>query len=193
MNAEKPGNDYFRTLFNAIPSPVVIVDQDVRVEDANVAGFALLGRKEAVYRRRGGDILNCIHALESPEGCGHDADCADCIIRNSVVKAASGSKVTRMRTRMELKGESGTTNVYLLVTATPFSLEGRSLVLLQLEDINELVALKSLLPICAWCRKIRDDDQYWQTVESYLKKHADIDFSHAICEECLAKMLEKPA
>jgi PAS domain-containing protein len=188
MSTDPNDDGYFRTLFNAIPSAVVIVDDDVRVEDANAAGYALLGGKEAVLKRRGGDILNCIHALETSAGCGHGAGCADCIIRNSVKQAVSGACVSRMRTRMELRTANGTTEVYLLVTASPFSFEGKPLVLLLLEDINELVALKALLPICAWCRKIRDDDQYWQTVESYLKKHADVDFSHSICEECYEKM-----
>ena len=47
--------------------------------------------------------------------------------------------------------------------------------------------LRGILPICAWCRRIRNDEQLWQTTEEYLKAHADVDFSHSICPECADK------
>ncbi|HEY5997297.1 MAG TPA: PAS domain-containing protein [Candidatus Deferrimicrobiaceae bacterium] len=185
------GNEYFRTLFDAIPSPVIIVDEDVRIEDANIAGIALLGSKESIYRKKGGDILRCLQASLSPGGCGKAAECKDCIIRNSVGKALAGEGVTRLRMRMQRHGESGVSDIYLLVTASPFVFGGRQLVLLQLEDINELVALQSLLPICAWCKKVRTGGDYWQSVEDYLQSHADVVVSHSICGECLARQLSE--
>jgi GAF domain-containing protein len=47
--------------------------------------------------------------------------------------------------------------------------------------------LESLLPVCAWCHRIRDDAGHWSTVEVYLKAHTDTDFTHGICQECRAK------
>ncbi len=44
--------------------------------------------------------------------------------------------------------------------------------------------LKSLLPICMYCKKIRDDQNYWQQIESYIHTHAGTDFSHGICPAC---------
>ena len=41
--------------------------------------------------------------------------------------------------------------------------------------------LRRILPICAWCKKIRDDRQLWHSVEEYISTHSDVDFSHAIC------------
>ena len=55
----------------------------------------------------------------------------------------------------------------------------------QKADIN---ALKKLLPICSSCKKIRNDDGYWNQVESYFKEHADIEFSHGICPNCLQEI-----
>lgn len=189
MSQANPTHDYFQALFNAIPSPILIVDGDVQVQEANTAGFALLGSRNSIYRRKGGDILHCIHASRSPEGCGHSVECPECIIRNSVGKAIAGEAVTRIRLRMERSDGRGTIETYLLVTASPFDYEDRRLALLQLEDIDELMALKGLLPICAWCKKVRDDDQYWKSVEVYLKSHTAIDVSHGICDECLEKQL----
>lgn len=47
--------------------------------------------------------------------------------------------------------------------------------------------LKEILPICAFCKKIRDDDGYWEQLETYISEHAGTDFSHGICPECVAK------
>jgi PAS domain S-box-containing protein len=45
--------------------------------------------------------------------------------------------------------------------------------------------LRKLLPICAGCKKIRDDEGYWQSVEGYMLQHADVRFSHGLCPDCL--------
>jgi hypothetical protein len=52
-------------------------------------------------------------------------------------------------------------------------------------------ALSGLLPICAWCKKIRDDKGYWQQVEVYVTEHSEADFSHGICPECAAKQIDR--
>jgi DNA-binding response OmpR family regulator len=44
--------------------------------------------------------------------------------------------------------------------------------------------LQGLLPICCYCKKIRDDSNYWHQVESYVTQHADVHFSHSVCPEC---------
>jgi PAS domain S-box-containing protein len=52
---------------------------------------------------------------------------------------------------------------------------------------KEIQALRNILPICSYCRKVRDDKGYWEQVESYFHKHGETDFSHSICPECLNK------
>jgi hypothetical protein len=52
---------------------------------------------------------------------------------------------------------------------------------------QELEALRRLLPICAHCKKIRDDKGFWEAVEAYFTKHNHVDFTHSICPECLNK------
>lgn len=51
--------------------------------------------------------------------------------------------------------------------------------------------LRGLLPICAHCKKIRDDRGYWNQIEAYIHSHTDADFSHGICPECLHKLYPK--
>ncbi len=52
----------------------------------------------------------------------------------------------------------------------------------------EIKTLKGILPICANCKKIRDDKGYWSQVESYIKEYSEAEFSHSICPECAAKL-----
>lgn len=50
--------------------------------------------------------------------------------------------------------------------------------------IREVKTLRGILPICSFCKKIRDDKGYWDQVEVYVKQHTDADFSHSICPDC---------
>jgi DNA-binding response OmpR family regulator len=55
----------------------------------------------------------------------------------------------------------------------------------ELEDaLAQVRQLQGLLPICSYCKKIRDDNNYWQQVESYLGAHSGARFSHGICPDC---------
>jgi len=54
-----------------------------------------------------------------------------------------------------------------------------------LENVNQL---ENLLPICASCKKIRNDEGYWSSVEDYISKHSNIKFSHGICPDCMMKL-----
>ena len=52
--------------------------------------------------------------------------------------------------------------------------------------LAEVKTLQEILPLCSYCRKIRDDEDYWHTVESYVARHTNSRFSHSICPECYA-------
>ncbi|KAA3658214.1 MAG: response regulator, partial [Chloroflexi bacterium] len=53
--------------------------------------------------------------------------------------------------------------------------------------------LSGLLPICATCKKIRDDTGYWHQVEEYIRDHAEVDFSHGICPDCVKDIQDQIA
>jgi tetratricopeptide (TPR) repeat protein len=55
------------------------------------------------------------------------------------------------------------------------------------DAINKVKSLRGLLPICASCKMIRDDNGYWHQVEMYIKDHSDADFSHGMCPGCMQK------
>jgi len=185
---------YFRILFDAVPSPVLIVDDDVRILDCNLAGAGLLGQDRRLqYMKRDGEALHCIHSYESPEGCGRSADCSDCIVRNSVSEALRDGKVRRRRTIMQLvDGQANRRKeVMLLVSASPFRYEEKNLVLRVHDDVSEVMQLQKILPICSYCRKIRNDENYWKSVEEYFLEHQNLLFSHSICESCMRERFPK--
>jgi hypothetical protein len=56
------------------------------------------------------------------------------------------------------------------------------------EALSNIRTLRGLLPICASCKKIRDDQGYWQKVESYISAHTQAEFTHAICPDCITRL-----
>ena len=56
--------------------------------------------------------------------------------------------------------------------------------------LAEVRTLQEILPICSYCKKIRDDENYWQTVENYLLQHTNTRFSHSICPTCFETEVE---
>jgi CheY-like chemotaxis protein/exonuclease VII small subunit len=56
--------------------------------------------------------------------------------------------------------------------------------------LSEVKVLNGLLPICSYCKKIRDDHDYWQSVEGYISQHTSAQFSHGICPECYETVLQ---
>jgi GAF domain-containing protein len=57
--------------------------------------------------------------------------------------------------------------------------------------LEQVKTLQELLPICAWCKRIRDDEGYWNQVEAYFHKYAGADFTHGICPQCIEKLHAK--
>lgn len=56
--------------------------------------------------------------------------------------------------------------------------------------LDEVKSLRGILPICSYCRKIRDDDNYWHTVEAYVARFSTTRFSHGICPSCMTTEVE---
>lgn len=58
------------------------------------------------------------------------------------------------------------------------------------EALERERALEGLLPICSYCKKVRDDHNYWQQVERYIESRADVHFSHGICPDCYESIVK---
>ena len=56
------------------------------------------------------------------------------------------------------------------------------------EAMAQVKQLRGMLPICSACKKIRDDAGYWNQIETYIRKHTDVEFSHSVCPDCFRKL-----
>jgi hypothetical protein len=56
------------------------------------------------------------------------------------------------------------------------------------EALDQIKTLQGILPICASCKMIRDDEGHWNQLEVYIRDHTRADFSHTICPGCMAKL-----
>jgi hypothetical protein len=67
--------------------------------------------------------------------------------------------------------------------------EEREKLIHELQDaLGKIKTLSGLLPICASCKKIRDDKGYWSQIEAYIGDHSEAEFTHSICPECMKKL-----
>jgi DNA-binding NtrC family response regulator len=89
----------------------------------------------------------------------------------------------------------GTIDPRLLERAVRYAIERkraqeeRERLIVQLQEaLASVKALRGMLPICASCKKIRDDTGYWNQIESYIRAHADVEFSHGLCPDCTGRL-----
>jgi len=173
------------TVFDALPFPAWIVDDDMRLVAVNRASVRLLGEEsDVVLRQRGGEFLHCVN---SADGCGKSTRCPDCVLRGATRFAVAGSQPTRQHARLEVVDRDSVTAMHALVTASPMVYEGANRVLLCIEDLTRLLAATDVLPICMGCKKIRDHD-LWLQIEAYLDSHLDLKFTHGICPDCAKRL-----
>jgi PAS domain S-box-containing protein len=66
--------------------------------------------------------------------------------------------------------------------------ERESLIASLQESLKKVKQLSGFLPICASCKKIRDDEGYWNQIEWYIREHSEVEFSHGICPDCARKL-----
>ena len=186
---EGPDGRYWRAIFDASPLSMFVVDADMRIHDYNAAAAHLVGPEpELALHQRGGDALHCVHA--EPQGCGRSEQCRHCVIRNSIKQALEGGKMHRQIHKAELRSRNGTKMIDMLVTATPLPGSEPPRAFLVLENVSELLTLRGLIPICAQCKKVRDDQQRWHSLEHYLLTQMSVQLSHGLCPACLEEQMK---
>jgi hypothetical protein len=181
-----------REVFDALPSIVFVVDQDIRIQEYNAAAGELMrSDRGTILQQRAGEILHCIHSEKIPKGCGESHECSDCIIKNSVTQALQGKRIVRQRTRMEIMHNDHKAEIYALVTVSPFSFRGSPHALLVIEEINEIAELYQMIFICPVCGKMQDGEKTWMRVEAYFKNNWNVECSHGYCPDCFTKEMKK--
>ncbi|RPI37215.1 MAG: hypothetical protein EHM54_03720 [Nitrospiraceae bacterium] len=170
--------------------PVCITNKNYEIIMANDSYWSIWGKPESTS-------LKC-YEHRPGESC-HTQNCA-------LTQVISGAKEYIAESKKEYANETH----YFIVTARPF-LDSKNKIAgiiesfqditerRKLEDekaglINQLQSslekvklLSGFIPICASCKKIRDDKGYWNQIETYIRDHSEAEFSHGICPECSKK------
>ncbi len=174
-----------RAILDAIPHMLMVVDEDVRIFYANPAAEQAMGEHpRAMIRNRVGEVMHCLNATG---GCGRSEACKSCDVRNSVHDAIAGRQVKRTRTRLTIVRDGKSVEAHVLISASPLGDGFPGEVLVMLEDISFLVRLERLVPVCAYCGKVRNERREWQPVGEFLGFQFDAQVTHGICEECEAR------
>ncbi len=122
-------------------------------------------------RQRGGSLASLYIILLTAKGTKED------IV--SGLDAGADDYLTKPFDRDELRAR---VRVGARVLELQSSLTNR---LQELEDaLSQVNQLQGILPICSYCKSVRDDQNYWQRVESYISDHSEARFSHSICPDC---------
>lgn len=184
----KVKSQFLKQIIDSFPFAVFVLDVELNVIDCNneATDIAKVDINE-LKRKFCGDMLHCINSQNKKLHCGLTENCKDCVVNCSLKSALHGELVVRKRAEMSLLGGNNAQMYYFLVTTSSLPIGNRTLILLTLEDISEVIQLKGIIPICMHCKEIRDDKGYWNKVEVYITEHSEAKFSHGICPICAKK------
>jgi PAS domain S-box-containing protein len=186
----------FAKAFRSSPDAIAITTlADGRFVDVNTSFLRLTGyHREEVIGRTSRDLAIWMNPKIQ-----------DRLVRSLEERGAVYTK------QFEFRGKSGNVIVGLM-SAEVIDIGDERFVLAVVHDITEqkrveeereklvrslqdalarVKTLGGLLPICSWCKKIRDDQGYWSQVEAYISRHSEAQFSHGICPECAEKWSRK--
>ena len=178
-----------RKAFEFLPMAVFVVDRSGVILDCNEAAEMSLDlSKEEINNHQKGEAFHCLHFHKHNGNCERNPECRGCKLREAIQDAFNGMQVIRSYTRMELQGVTGEVrNTDILISTCELS-QGK--VLLIVEDVGNLFALRDVIPICGYCRAVRNENGDWQKVESFFHEGMSLKFSHGVCPNCLPKLHE---
>lgn len=107
-----------------------------------------------------------------------------------------GSRFPSLVVVSPLANESGNTVGYVglfrdISERKKYEMEREELIAQLKKTLAQVKTLSGLIPICAWCKSVRSDTGYWQTVEQYVRSRSDVRFSHGVCPTCAEKFKEE--
>lgn len=172
---------------------LLIIDASQTVRLVNRRGAGVLGFSEdEVVGKNWFDNFVPAEARESLRECFSKlisgGVCDYTCLENSIITRDKGTKVISW-THTLLMDDEG---VACAVLASGIDIterkkreeENQRLIAELKEALSNIKILRGLLPICASCKKIRDDNGYWKKIEVYIQEHSEADFSHGICPDC---------
>jgi len=196
-NELKKSEAKYRSLFESTPDAIMITDKhgftDCNVATLNMFGFS--SKEEFI-----GQSPAQLSTLKQPDG--KDSQKAslekieEALTKGSTFfqwvhrkKDGTTFPAEVMLSRLEVEGKNITQALVRDVTSRKQIETERERLINELQEaMGQVKILKGMLPICANCKKVRDDKGYWNQIESYVQQHTDASFTHGLCPDC-AKQL----
>ena len=182
----------YTDLYDFAPVGYVTLDRDGKILAANLTAARLLGLERAslLHRRLAGQIISGDDRLafntwlERSFAGGTQEACEVPFTRERAVPLMVHLEAVASADGRECRA-------VLLDVSERHRAEAERLRLVEqlTQTLAQVKELGGLLPICGYCKKIRDDQNYWHSVESYVAAHSHAKFSHSICPECEQKIV----
>ncbi|MGQ9555119.1 MAG: histidine kinase N-terminal 7TM domain-containing protein [Anaerolineae bacterium] len=172
-------------LLESMEDGIVVLDVQCRVVDINPAAVRLAGSNGQALGQHIGKAFPALAALV--EHCRNSCQSQ----LQTVVEADTGQMLEVAAA--PLRNGAGDLAGYLVVvrdiSERKRAESEREKLIAQLQQaLAEVKTLSGLLPICASCKRVRNDQGYWQQIETYVSEHSQAQFSHGLCPECLARL-----
>ena len=188
MNTEA----YLQKVIDAIPAPVLVVNEDLTIIASNPAGTALSSDAPGVVCGKCCcEIQQCIHVNAVEGELLQSRACKTCKLKVSVGHSINGQRVIREKHRMTCSNTSSVFQTTKFLTTTPFKHQAKRVVLLVIEEMLPLNVSEEKLAVCANCKKIRNDNELWEGADQFLRKYLNLMVSHGLCPECAQTLYSK--
>lgn len=184
--------DTLRSMFDALPSPVFVVDTDVMVHDYNTAAAEFLLRcKKGGLSGLGVRVQNDLQSAEFPKASWRTLFSKDSFIGKSVREAFEGCRVVRRYTELDAHQEGYPVEQETLVVCSPFHDGKCTRVLLIFEEVRQAGNMQCVIRICSACHQIINEQETLTRIEASAKDHTGIKFSHGLCPTCFQLEMAK--
>jgi PAS domain S-box-containing protein len=190
----RDSEERFRNIFEKGPLGMIIFDPAWRVMKTNKAIYDMLRYTELELTGRSlGDIA---YSEDKAKGATLSKQLVSGKIPLVQLEMRyikkSGEIVWTNHVTTAVRDRSGTILYFLSmiedISDRKFAQQESERLIQELQDaLAKIKTLRGLLPMCAWCNKVRDDRGYWKRVETYIQEHSDASFTHGICPSCLKK------
>jgi sigma-54 dependent transcriptional regulator, acetoin dehydrogenase operon transcriptional activator AcoR len=169
-------NNFLKTLFNATPLGILLVDSNRKIQAVNDFMKQTFGISEAsVIDSNIGKVINCLKEMEQPGVCGNKDRCNKCEIMKSALASISGETVERHNFNIRLKTGTDFEDKILSITAAPVEFENEKYSIVILEDITELSTLKRQLKKQRSTNNFMGTDAKIEELRERIKILADVD------------------
>jgi PAS domain S-box-containing protein len=178
-----------RMVLDASTDPIFNILEDGTYRYVNLAFSTAFGKRpEEVIGMRIWDIFDAVEADQRMAIVKQAFATKQTIVFDVRVPAVDGDRYYMTSVRPQLDAEDRVNSVVCIskeiTERKRVEVEREQLIKELQAALAKVRTLSGLLPICAHCKKVRDDEGYWTRIESYISAHTQAEFSHGICPEC---------